>query len=72
MTHTTFDSYKCYIIAEIGIHHAGVNSKARKLINLAQRSRMQPEYYNDILGKVSNTNIKKAKAFNLKFINDLL
>ena len=31
-----------------------------------------PKYYNDILGKVSNTNIKKGTAFNLKFINDLL
>ena len=38
MKHTTFDSYKCYIIAEIGINHDGINSKARELIKLAQRS----------------------------------
>ena len=38
MTYTIFDSYKCYIIAEIGINHDGINSKAKELINLAQKS----------------------------------
>jgi N-acetylneuraminate synthase len=33
---------------------------------------VHPKYYNDILGKVSNTDIKKGTAFNLKFIKDLL
>ena len=32
---------------------------------------VHPKYYNDILGKVSNTDIKKGTAFNLKFIKDL-
>ena len=38
MLNTTSDSYKCFIIAEIGINHDGINSKARKLIKLAQKS----------------------------------
>jgi pseudaminic acid synthase len=33
---------------------------------------VHPKYYNDILGKMSNTDIKKGTAFNLKFIKDLL